>query len=129
MLIVGSIGFLLFLHKWRIFSKTETALLKVEYDLRILTDWNIVAVLFLLDLSAAFDTIDHGILINQLEKWEGLSGAVLDWFHSYLSERKSFLSLGDFVSQTFDVESGVPQGSILGPILFFFIHTSSGQHN
>ena len=79
---------------------------------------NNIAVLFLLDLSAAFDTVDHSILIYQLEKWRGLSGAVLDWFRSYFSDRKFFISLGDSVSRTFDVEYGVPQGSILSPILF-----------
>ncbi len=47
----------------------------------------------------------------------GLSGTVLDWFRSYLSDRKFFVSLGDSVSQICDVEYGIPQGSILGPIL------------
>ena len=77
-----------------------------------------MAVLLLLDLSAAFDTIDHKILINRLDKWAGLSGCVLDWFQSYLTDREFFVSLGDRVSQTYCMDYGVPQGSILGPILF-----------
>lgn len=91
-------------------------------ETRISTDSNNVSVLFLMDSGTAFDTINHGILINQLEKWVCLSGAVLDWFRSYLSKRKIFASLGDLVSETFDIEYGVPQGSILGPL---FLYTCS----
>ena len=63
-------------------------------------DANNVAVLLLLDLSAAFDTVDHKILIDRLEKWAGLSDSVLAWFQSYLTGRQIFVSLGAYVSET-----------------------------
>ena len=97
---------------------TETALLKVVSDLRLASNANKVSVLMLLDLSSAFDTIDHCILIDRLEKWVGLSGSALKWFTSYLAERQFSVSLGDLRSNPVQVEYGIPQGSILGPILF-----------
>lgn len=51
----------------------------------------------------------------------GLSGTVIGWFHSYLSERNFFVILGECVSETFDIKYGVPQGSVLGPILFSLV--------
>lgn len=77
-----------------------------------------MAVLFLLDLSAAFDTVDHKILIDRLGNWVGLSNCVLAWFQSYLSDGQFFVSLGDHVSETHSTQHGIPQGSILGSILF-----------
>ena len=97
---------------------TETALVKVINDLRESADKNMVSVLLLLDLTAAFDTIDHTILIQRLEHWVGLSGTALSWFHSYLTSRKYFVNLADFESDKHDICSGIPQGSILGPLLF-----------
>ena len=72
----------------------------------------------LLDLSAAFDTVDHQILLHRLETWVGLSGPVLNWFRTYLLDRQFFVSIGDFVSDKMAIMCGVPQGSILGPLLF-----------
>uniref|UniRef100_A0A3B4T3X5 Reverse transcriptase domain-containing protein n=1 Tax=Seriola dumerili TaxID=41447 RepID=A0A3B4T3X5_SERDU len=97
---------------------TETALIKVINDLHINTDSKKISILVLLDLSAAFDTVDHKILLERLEKWVGLSGPVLKWFNSYLHDRKSYVSISDFSSNKKDVTCGVPQGSILGPLLF-----------
>lgn len=74
--------------------------------------------LVLLDLSTAFDTVDHKILINRLENWVGLSGLVLEWLKSYLKNRSFFVALGNQSSKHFDISCGVPQGSILGPLLF-----------
>lgn len=74
--------------------------------------------LLLLDLSAAFDTLDHGILISRLEECVGIEGTALAWFKSYLSERTFSVRIGEFVSSTASLMSGVPQGSILGPMLF-----------
>ena len=97
---------------------TETALVKVINDLRVSADNKNVSVLLLLDLTAAFDTIDHAILIHRLEHWIGLSGSALSWFYSYLTGRNYFVNLADFESDKHDICSGIPQGSILGPLLF-----------
>ena len=74
--------------------------------------------LLLLDLSAAFDTIDHAILITRLEQWVGFRGTALKWFASYLSNRTVAVAINDHVSPSADLKYGVRQGSILGPILF-----------
>ena len=97
---------------------TETALVKITNDLRVSADKKQVSVLLLLDQTAAFDTIDHSILIQRLEQWIGLSGAALSWFRSYLTDRSYTVSLDDFESDRHTILSGVPQGSILGPLLF-----------
>ena len=97
---------------------TETALVKVVNDLRVNMDDGKLSVLVLLDLSAAFDTVDHKILIERLELWAGLSGPVLNWLRTYLSDREYFVALGDHSSETRLMTCGVPQGSILGPLLF-----------
>ena len=77
-----------------------------------------LSVLALLDLSAAFDTVDHNILIDRLENWVGLTGPVLNWFRTYLTGREYFVALGDHSSKNISMTCGVPQGSILGPLLF-----------
>ena len=79
-------------------------------------------VLILLDLSAAFDTIDHDILFHRLENRFGVSGLALQWFKSYLSNRTYSVSLKYLPSsKSVTVSFGVPQGSVLEPILFSFI--------
>ena len=97
---------------------TETALVKVVNDLRINADSKKLSVLALLDLSAAFDTVDHNILIDRLENWVGLTGPVLNWFRTYLTGWEFFVALGDHSSKNISMTCGVPQGSILGPLLF-----------
>ena len=93
-------------------------LIKVVNDIRLNSDTGNISVLVLLDLSAAFDTVDHSILLHRLEKWVGLSDTLLHWFRSYLQDRDYFVSIGNFVSQKVNMMCGVPQGSILGPLLF-----------
>ncbi|KAI4800683.1 hypothetical protein KUCAC02_009526 [Chaenocephalus aceratus] len=97
---------------------TETALVKVFNDIHLNTDSGRTSVLVLLDLSAAFDTVDHSILLDRLENWVGLSETVLNWFKSYLNDRHNFVSIGKYTSELKNMTCGVPQGSILGPLLF-----------
>ena len=68
--------------------------------------------------SAAFDTIDHNILLNRLSYSFGISGTVFKWFISYLTSRTQSVSVGDLNSSPLPLKNGVPQGSVLGPILF-----------
>ena len=70
-----------------------------------------------LDLSKAFDTIDHNILFEKLKHY-GIEGAPLEWLQSYLSDRKQFIQYEDTSSDLLSLQVGVPQGSILGPLIF-----------
>ena len=97
---------------------TETALLKIHNDIVGAMDKGRVTALTLLDLSAAFDTIDHNILLHRLQSWFGITGSALDWVASYLSERKQKIKLNGILSTDAYIPSGVPQGSVLGPLLF-----------
>ena len=74
--------------------------------------------LTLLDLSAAFDSVDHNTLLQRLRKSYGLGEKVIDWFTSYLSNRKQQVCTTTSSSVPSAVLFGVPQGSVLGPILF-----------
>jgi len=96
---------------------TETALIKIINDIRLNTDTGQLSVLVLLDLSAAFDTVDHNILLDRLENWVGLSGMVLKWFRSYLEGKGYYMSIGDHKSEWTSMTCGDPQGSILAPLL------------
>ena len=99
---------------YRKIHSTETAILKVQNDLLLAVDKGYEAVLVLLDFSAAFDLIDHDILLNRLEKRFGLCGTPLSWIMSYLSHRKQFVSVGNNTSNEESINRGVPQGSVLG---------------
>ncbi len=100
------------------FHSTETALLKIHNDILMAMDKGKVTALALLDLSAAFDTIDHTLLLSRLNTWFGIGGPALDWLSSYLSDRSQQIKLGDSFSPIAHLPFGVPQGSVLGPLLF-----------
>ena len=72
----------------------------------------------MLDLSAAFDTLDHNLLVKRLRSYFGFSGIALQWFLSYLHGRSQRVIIGDTIFPPRYLEFGVPQGSILGPLLF-----------
>ncbi len=97
---------------------TDTALVKITNDLLLASDQGCISLLLLLDLSAAFDTIDHDILIDRLQNYTGIQGQALRWFRSYPSDRYHFVYLNGEASQLSPVKYGVPQGSVLGPLLF-----------
>ena len=106
---------------------TETALLKVHSDILSAVDNGCVVVLVLLDLTAAFDTIDHAILLSRLRHIFGVTGAALDWLRSYLANRKQLVRIGSDNSFPTSVPFGIPQGSVLGPLLFTAYITPLGD--
>uniref|UniRef100_A0A8C1KNF9 Reverse transcriptase domain-containing protein n=1 Tax=Cyprinus carpio TaxID=7962 RepID=A0A8C1KNF9_CYPCA len=105
---------------------TETALLSVTEALRLARAASKSLVLILLDLSAAFDTVNHQILLSTLRKM-AISGTALLWFKSYLSDRSFRVSWRGEVSKSQFLATGVPQGSVLGPLLFSIYMTSLGS--
>ena len=103
---------------YRQHHSTETALLKVKNDLLMAMDKSQVTLLVLLDLSSAFDTVVHEILLERLRSTIGLRGKVLSWFESYLKGRSQQVSINGTLSKPFYLKCGVPQGSCLGLLLF-----------
>lgn len=97
---------------------TESALLNVKNDIHLHLARGEQSVLVLLDLSAAFDTIDHPRLLARLKHLFGFSGSVLNWFSNYITNRMQKVKIGDSFSANKTLAYGVPQGSVLGPLLF-----------
>uniref|UniRef100_A0A671YR52 Reverse transcriptase domain-containing protein n=1 Tax=Sparus aurata TaxID=8175 RepID=A0A671YR52_SPAAU len=97
---------------------TETALLKITNDLLLSADSGHLNILILLDLTAAFDTINHSILLSRLQTSLNITGSALSWLKSYLTDRHQFIHINNCSSSTVPLPQGVPQGSVLGPLLF-----------
>ena len=96
----------------------RTAVLSVHNDLVRAIDQNKVSLLLLLDLSAAFDTVDHSILLSVLCRRFNVSGTSFQWFKSYLSDRSQSFFYDGQQTSSFEVDCSVPQGSVLGPVEF-----------
>ena len=81
---------------------------------------------FFIDLRKAFDTVNHEILLGKLKHY-GITGKQKDWFRSFRTNRKKYVSVEGFFSQTKTVKCGVPQGSTLGPLLFLIYINDLGN--
>src|SRR6218665_28745 len=116
---------------------TETLLVSLYNKLVAAVSHQRVSCLCLLDISAVFDTIDHSLLLHRLSSWFGISGIALLWFKSYLASRSFSVKASNHTSQPLPLSCGVPQGSVLGPLLFILyttplshlIETSSVDHH
>lgn len=97
---------------------TETLTIRIWNDLLVASDDKSATIVMMLDLSAAFDTVDHDLLLRILRNEIGLGGKVLLWFTSFLKSRSQRVRLGNITSDELIIKFGVPQGSVLGPVLF-----------
>ena len=100
------------------YHSTETLLLKFFNDIFLSIDKGFGVVVMFLDLSAAFDTVDHSILLSILESKINIKSSALEWFRSYLKDRTQQVAIQNVTSERSFLNCGVPQGSILGPVLF-----------
>ncbi len=105
----------------------ESALIRVQSDILQAMDNQRVVVLVMLDLSAAFDTIDHQVLLHRLSHDMGITGTALHWFESYLEDRTQSVTIKGTRSKPQTLRFGVPQGSVLGPKLFLVYGVPLGR--
>ena len=116
--ITTSSNFSSFQSAYRPGFSTETALLHIFNNLSDICGKGNCAVMVGLDLSAAFDTINHQLLLERLKSDFGINGLAFSWLQSYLSNRTQYVKLGNHSSSPVELLAGVPQGSVLGPLLF-----------
>ena len=98
--------------------------IRVQNDILCAIDNNESVIFLFLDLSAAFDTVDHSILLSRLRDRFGVIGTAAAWFESYLTSRTQFIRVNDCRSTQRSLERDVPQGSVLGPLLYLFFTSS-----
>ena len=110
---------------YRMFHSTETTLLGIHNDLILAMDRGEVTSLILLDLSAAFDTVDHSILLHRLQHWFGLHGTSLDWFSSYLTSRSQAVSIQNSTSSFSNLSCGCTSRFRPWPTSFHSLYNSS----
>ena len=96
---------------------TQHAIIDIVNQIQIKMDQKMYSCGIFIDLHKAFDTVNHSILLRKLEHY-GIRGIINDWFHSYLSDRKQTVQIGNNISDNESTLVGVPQGSVLGPLLF-----------
>ena len=102
---------------FRLNCSTNNALISIIENIQTQLDDNKHVAGVFVDLKKAFDTADHDILIDKLDHY-GVRGVAKDWFISYLKGRRQFVVIENETSSTQEILTGVPQGSILGPLLF-----------
>ena len=112
---------------YKVGHSTETALLCIKNEIHLSLSKGMPTALVLLDLSAAFDTIGHDTLLSCLSARFGFAGSALKWFRSYLQDHFQSVKIGSSLSNLFKLKFGVPQGSVLGPLLFSLYTTPLGQ--
>ena len=110
---------------YRKFHSSETALLYAQTDILTSLDAGHFTALLLLNLSAAFDTIDHSILTHRLQHWFDISSTALNLLSSFLSDRPQTVITPASKSNPVLLEYGVPQGSVLGPLLYSLHNSTS----